>query len=91
MVVRPHVTTLKRCLSAENLKLFEIEGFDTMIGRWSSYFNRCFVGDAGEYTIETISPDKVKIKIKSDYLKDGCEDEIDMILENGEWKFDQRL
>lgn len=91
MEVRPHLMTIKRCLSAENLKSFETEGFDMMIGRWNLYFNRCFVGDAGEYTVETLSPDKVKIKIKSDQLKKDCKDEIDMELENGEWKFDQRL
>ena len=91
MAVRPHVTMLKRCLSAENLERFEAEGFDIMIGRWNSYFNRCFLGDAGEYTVEVVSSDKVRIKISSDYLKEGCKDEIDMVLENGEWKFDQRL
>lgn len=91
MEIRPHLMTIKRCLSAENLRQFEAEGFDVMIGRWNSYFSRCFVGDAGEYTVETLSSDKVKIKIKSDYLKKDCKDEIDMVLENGEWKFDQRL
>lgn len=91
MEVRPHMITIKRCLSAENLRQFETEGFDVMIGRWNSYFSRCFVGDAGEYTVETITPDNAKIKIKSDYLKKDCKDEIDMVLENGEWKFDQRL
>ena len=91
MEVRPHLMTIKRCLSAENLRSFETEGFDTMLGRWNSYFSRCFVGDAGEYTVETLSPGNVKIKIRSDYLKKDCKDEIDMVLENGEWKFDQRL
>lgn len=91
MAVRPHTITLKRCLSIENLRRFETEGSGVMIGRWNSYLSRCFVGDAGEYTVEPVSSEKIKIKIKSDYLKEGCKDEIDMTLENGEWKFDQRL
>ena len=91
MVARPHVLTLERCLSAENLKQMETEGMDTMISRWNTYLGRCFVGDAGEYVVQKISSSKIKIKIQSDYLKSNCEDEIDMTLENGNWKFDQRI